>query len=138
MIAAGGDLNNLLNVEVITRYPLMADYYYDGTDIVFPNFDDTQTVNAYEKLKNDPDIGLNPNVDFISGTGAYDLITVTPTSATTADVSVDSFTDFGFTTPVMVMGAPAPTYTYSVALNLANGLVIDLCAAATSYNLLAR
>ncbi len=61
------------------------------------NTDPTVTVSSYDQLANDPDIGVNPDVAYVSGTGAFDQITITKISATQARVMVNAFTDNTYT-----------------------------------------
>ncbi len=62
------------------------------------NTDPTVTVNSYDQLANDPDIGANPDVAYVTGTGAFDQISITKINATQARVTVNAYTDDTYTT----------------------------------------
>src|SRR5262249_32411850 len=48
-------------------------------------------------LTQDPDIGPNPDVAYVTGTGAFDQITITKLDAKTAKVTVNAFDDNTYT-----------------------------------------
>jgi hypothetical protein len=60
------------------------------------NDDPNVTTNAYDSLVNDPDIGRSPDVEFVSGTAAFDKITITRSGPNTALATVDSYLDNTF------------------------------------------
>ena len=55
------------------------------------------TVNTYDQLVNDSDIGANPDVAYVTGTGAFDQIFITRISKTQAKVTVNAYTDNTYT-----------------------------------------
>lgn len=99
---------DLYNVALFSRFPLMEG---DG------NADTTITRNAFDQLANDPDIGLRPNSPaYVTGTGAFDRITITRTDAFSAQVSVQAFRDSTFANQI---GA------YSYSVDTARGILIE-------------
>ncbi len=88
---------------------------------VFPdalfNEDPGVTFNSYQFLANDPDVGPNPDVAYVSGTGAADQIFITKIDATHAQVTVKSFTDDSHTTLISDVD-PNVISTYSYVINL--------------------
>ncbi len=55
------------------------------------------TTNAYDLLTNDPDIGPNPDVAYVTGTGAFDQIFITKLNPTQAQVTVNAYADAAHT-----------------------------------------
>ncbi len=80
------------------------------------NHSPTTTVNAYDELVNDSDVGANPDVAYVSGTGAFDQITITKINATQARVLVNAFTDDTYTT--LATDATGVIASYSYIINL--------------------
>ncbi|MCC7085154.1 MAG: VCBS repeat-containing protein [Pirellulales bacterium] len=118
IIRAGGDNPpvNLFNIGMITRYNLMADYDALGT-----NINPLVTVNSYEKLASDPDIGLNPDFgEYVTGTGAFDDISITRVNDTTALVSVQTYRDSSFSFNAAIDAGPN-TY----LIDYTGGIVVD-------------
>src|SRR5262249_41644438 len=74
------------------------------------------TQTPYDQLANDANIGPSPNFDFVSGTGAHDIISITKSGAN-ASVSVTAYADAAHTTPIPVPGVGGNTYTYSFPLS---------------------
>jgi hypothetical protein len=70
----------------------------------------------FDQLRADPNVGENPNLHYISGTGANDIINITGTG-NTATVSVKAFDDAAYTTPITVPGTSSTVYTYVVNLD---------------------
>ncbi len=81
------------------------------------NADPTVTVNSYDQLANDPDIGANPDVAYVTGTGAFDQITITKINATQAQVTVNAFTDNTYTTLATDELGVVASYTYVINLS---------------------
>jgi hypothetical protein len=116
MVEGGGSGNDLLNVSFFTRYPLMVG---DGNSV------QTDTRNSFLKLAQDPDIGLhNTGPQFITGTGAFDRITVTRVPlSNTVRVTVETFRDNTFDAAALI-NLSVPSYSYQFPLTSA-GIVID-------------
>jgi hypothetical protein len=76
----------------------------------------------YDDLIDDPQIGPS-GIEYVTGTGAHDIITITKTGATTANVSVQAFFDAGYTTSIDFPGPTGNTYSYSI--NTDRPLTID-------------
>jgi len=107
--------DNFGGFGMFTRYPLAI-----GDGNLNPN-----TLSAfptpYDQMANDSQIGAS-SVGYITGTGAYDIITVTR-SGSNANVTVQAFSNAGFTGAITVPFFGGTTYSYSVSL--ANPLLID-------------
>lgn len=71
----------------------------------------------FDQLRVDPSVGENPNLHYISGTGAHDIITITRGSGDTANVTVQAFTDNTYTTAIIVPGTSGTIYSYTVDLD---------------------
>ena len=104
---------NLPNSDIIqegsvstTRFDGIA--FFPRFPLVRGDIAPTPFVNAYDKLANDPDIGVRPNSpEFVTGTGASDQIRITRTGLSTAQVEVTAHLFPGFNVPYR-------TYTYSI------------------------
>ena len=76
------------------------------------------TQNSYDELANDPVIGLKANAPaFVTGTGAFDVISITRVNATTASVSVQPHRDATFNNPIGNAVVYNVTYT--------NGIIVE-------------
>ena len=87
------------------------------------NTDPTDTVNLYQEMANDPDIGLNPDVvGYVTGSGEFDQISITRISSTQAQVTVNAYTDDTYTTLVSTQAAedgdPGVVSSMSYVINL--------------------
>lgn len=99
-----------------SRFPVM-----DGDG----NGDQDTLANAptpYGDLVDDPNIGPS-GIEYVTGSGANDIITITKTGATTASVSLQAFTDAAYTSAIDFPGATGTTYSYSI--NTDRPLTID-------------
>ena len=77
------------------------------------------TTNSYDLLANDPDIGANPDVAYVTGTGAFDQIFITKLNATQAQVTVKAYSDSAFSHLITSTGDGEPltgTMTYTISL----------------------
>ncbi|MFO0879290.1 MAG: hypothetical protein U0840_18245 [Gemmataceae bacterium] len=107
-----GDSNTNLNT-VENSYTHLADFARSNLGVrsdptlVGPNLPNTGTLGA----------------TYITGTGAHDIITITATSATTANVTVAPYTTSSYTTLIDIPGTTATTLQYSISI--AGGLLID-------------
>lgn len=90
-------------------------FYYVTPDSTV-NTDPTMTVNSYDQLANDPDIGANPDVAYVTGTGAFDQITISKVNATQARVTVNAFTDSSYTTLATDELGVIASYSYLINL----------------------
>jgi hypothetical protein len=107
---------HLRNVAFFTRYPLMR-----GDGNVDPNI----TWNQFEILANDPDIGLhNTGPRFVTGTGAFDRITITRADFDTAIVTVEPFRDETFNSGSRINIATGGMYSY-VLTGITRGIVVE-------------
>lgn len=104
-----------------TRYPMIRGD--DNSPSVGANpqdYDDLAARNGqvtlYDQLRFDPNVGVNPDYSFVSGTGAHDIITITR-DGNNADVSIQAFADASYTTPITVPGVGGDTYSYSFPLS---------------------
>jgi hypothetical protein len=62
-------------------------------------------------------VGVNPNLAYVTGTGANDIITITKGAGAIANVSVQAFTDNTYRTAIKVPGTNTTTYSYTVPLD---------------------
>lgn len=100
------------SLNFFTRYPLNT------------QFGNPVTVNSATRL-------LNPNLlgpragapDYITGTGAHDIITITNAGGGLANVTVQAFSNTTRTTAIVVPGTATTTFSYQAIL--ANGLLIE-------------
>jgi hypothetical protein len=111
IIREGGVFGNVNNLSFITRFPLMMG---DG------NANTAITRNSFEQFANDPDIGLRAGApQYVTGTGAFDRISITRIDSQTANVSIQAFRDNTFTTAIPVNGS------HGYTIDITNGIVID-------------
>jgi len=93
---------------------------------VFPdatfNDDPTVTINSYLQLTSDSDIGPNPDIAYVTGTGGFDQIYITKLNATQAKVTVTAYTDNTYTTTISdaaaALGDPGVISSYTYNINL--------------------
>ncbi|MFO0881470.1 MAG: hypothetical protein U0840_29570, partial [Gemmataceae bacterium] len=110
IVGSAGTVNRV-NLDFFTRYPLATDDPLAGSG-------NRPTVVDYDRLADPNVLGVRAGFgDYITGTGAFDVITVTRVDATTANVSVQAHRDNSFANPI---GSP---YLYQV--NYTNGLLIE-------------
>jgi hypothetical protein len=113
-----------------TRYPMVA----GNSDLTAPGSYDQLAAavppappdrpTLYDQLVNDPEVGPNPAYEYITGTGANNIITIGEyfPDATKALVTVQAFleagSDFSFTNAIPVPGGDGGSrYSYVVDLN---------------------
>lgn len=102
--------------NAFSRYPMMRGDGNTNANVL------SSTPSPYEQLANDPNIGPAA-LSYITGTGQFDTITITRTSATTASVSVQPFDDAART---ITIDAPGPTgNVYSYTIPLTQPILID-------------
>ena len=76
----------------------------------------------YDNLAQDPNIGPS-GIEYVTGTGAHDIITITRTGATTAHVTLQAFSDAARTNAIDFPGGTGTTYEYDI--NTDRPLTID-------------
>jgi hypothetical protein len=103
--------------NVISRYPMMRGDGNTNANLL------ASTGSPFEQLMNDPNIGPNPNLNYVTGTGANDTIVITKTGANSAAVAVSAFDNATYTTPIDAPGATGNTYTFVITLD--KPLIID-------------
>jgi len=74
-------------------------------------------LTPFDQLRIDPNVGENPNLHYISGTGAHDLITISRGFGNTAVVNVRAFTDNTYSTAIIVPGTNVTQFSYSFSLD---------------------
>lgn len=112
--------NNTPSSISFTRYPMIrgdgntpgGDVLNDYNDLAARTGDST----LHDQARTDANVGGNPNFNFVSGTGAHDIITIRRNGAN-ADVTVSAFADPGYTLPITVPDVGGTTYSYSIPLN---------------------
>lgn len=112
--------NNTTSSIAFTRLPMTRGDNNTPTDNVDPvNFDDLAARNGqvtlYDQLRFDPNVGANPDFNFVSGSGLNDIITITR-SGNNAVITVQPFTDAAYTAAFDMPGATGTTYSYSFPL----------------------
>ena len=73
----------------------------------------------------DPDVGANPNLEYVTGSGANDLITITKTSKTQATVTVEPFSDTTYTAGIPIPGTAGKSTKYTYTIGLTKPILID-------------
>ena len=105
IVGSAGNANRT-NFDFFTRYPLPTD---SGSPA---------TYSPYLQLANDPNVGTKPGAPaYVTGTGAWDKITLTSGGGTTVNVSVGAYRDSGF------VGEIGSDYTYTI--DDSNGILIE-------------
>jgi hypothetical protein len=100
----------------ITRYPMVAGDGNTNKDTLStptPPAPPTQRTPADQWLF-DASIGPSPLMNYVTGTGAHDVITLTRTG-NDVTVTVEAFEDDGFAVPITVPGTTVNSYTYTFA-----------------------
>jgi hypothetical protein len=132
--AAPGDLviNTVLHSSEVMSYLSDGDIFFsrfpmvrgdDNTDGASPPLNNNDLAarqgqrTPFDQLRVDPNVGENPNLHYISGTGAFDIITITRGADNTANVSVEAFTNDSYNAFILVPGTNLSTYTYTVNLD---------------------
>jgi RTX calcium-binding nonapeptide repeat (4 copies)/Metallo-peptidase family M12B Reprolysin-like len=77
----------------------------------------------FDQMRSDPNIGPS-NMEYVTGTGQNDVITITKTGATQGTVSVQAFSDAAHTTAITVPGGGTST-TFTYTIDLTRPLLID-------------
>jgi hypothetical protein len=132
MMQDGTDFNPLLRPGTLGNPPVLFGY----NNLTFPlpgqepgfflppdstiNDIPTVTTNSYDELALDPDIGPNPDIAYVTGTGAFDQIFITKLNATQAKVTVKAYTDNTYTNLITTTEDGQPligTYTYTINLS---------------------
>jgi hypothetical protein len=110
IVGSAGSINRT-NYDFFTRYPLALS---------------GGTVNNHDRYASTSVLGLRVGAPvLVTGTGEHDIITLTRTSATTATVTVQAFTNSTYTTPITVPGTASTTYSYTLTFNAKDGILID-------------
>jgi Ca2+-binding RTX toxin-like protein len=102
--------------DFYSRVPIM-----DGDGNTDPNSLNT-TPTPYDHLAADPEVGASGMV-YVTGSGAHDIITVTKTGPTTGTVLVQPFSDTAYSSPIILPGGAATSFSYLV--DLSQPLLID-------------
>ncbi|MBX3417990.1 MAG: hypothetical protein KF851_10335 [Pirellulaceae bacterium] len=109
---------------MFTRYPMIRgeDNSPELSNSVFVspvNYNDLASQNSnntiFDQLRNDPNVGANPNFAFVSGTGAHDIITLTK-NGNFANVTVQAFADVNYVNAITVPGQTTSVYSYTIPL----------------------
>ncbi|MEA2709543.1 MAG: hypothetical protein QOF78_2144, partial [Phycisphaerales bacterium] len=96
--------------NVFSRYPTMdGDGNTDANDLA-------NSPTDYDHFISDPNIGPS-SINYITGTGTNDIITVTKTGANSASVAIQAFADAAYATPIDAPGATGNTFSYSISLD---------------------
>ena len=129
MMQDGTDFQPLLRPGVLNNPPVLVSqqFPFDTHNPTFfvpadstINEDPGVTVNTYLQLVNDSDIGANPDVAYVTGTGAFDQIFITKISKTQAKVTVDAYTDKTYSQLITSTADGTPligSYTYNINLS---------------------
>jgi fibronectin-binding autotransporter adhesin len=72
---------------------------------------------TYEQLLNDPEVGGNNTLNYVSGTGAHDIIAISKTGTNTAQVTIQPFSNNSYTSAMTVPGIGGTSYTYTISLD---------------------
>jgi hypothetical protein len=120
IIQAGGDITPHLRYDFFTGYPLPQN---PGEMPPIPPY------SPLEQFLADPDIGPRPGFpEYVTGTGAPTVVSVTSVGGGMARVDVTAFLDPGHTIPIPVplpgVNDPDP-FTHRYFINTANGILID-------------
>ena len=112
LIVGSAFSENRENFDFFTRAPLLLD-------------NSTVPVVNYDRFANDTDIGLRANAPaYVTGTGAFDRITVTRTNATSAHVKLEAFRDATYSAGSLIPLDGANSYEYDIN-DLTNGILIE-------------
>lgn len=100
--------------NVFSRYPMMDGDGNTDANVLASNPGGILTM--YDQFITDPSIGPS-NINYVTGTGTNDIITITNAGGGLANVSVQAFADAGYTTTIDAPGATGNTYSYTISLD---------------------
>lgn len=115
-------------MTMFSRFPtILGDA--DNIDINGNFTPDVLSVNSpnnstFEQLLTDPEVGGNNAINYVSGTGANDIITISKTGTNTALVTIQPFSNNSYTSAMDVPGA-AFDKSYSYTISLDKPILID-------------
>ncbi|HSB86970.1 MAG TPA: LEPR-XLL domain-containing protein, partial [Ilumatobacteraceae bacterium] len=112
---------NFGGFNFITRYPMVEGNGNTDNDNLSAV---GGALTPYDQLANDPNVGRSA-FEYVTGTGQNDLITITKSGATTANVSVQACTNADFTGAIEVPGTAVAGTTYSYSIDLTRPLLIE-------------
>ena len=110
-------------LALFSRVPEIANSQADGSDNTHTTLL-TATPTPYDHMKADPGVGAR-DIEYVTGTGANDIITIARATATTATVTVQPFdnTDHDAASAIRVPGQTKASYSYTI--DLTRPLLID-------------
>ena len=108
-------------INVFSRYPMVqGDGNTDNDTLAAASGQVTQ----YDQMRADPNIGPS-NMEYVTGTGAHDIITITKAGASTGTVTVQAFLNSDYTGAFEVPGSDTDGSTYTYTIDLTKPLLID-------------
>ncbi len=106
--------------DFFTRYPMVRGDGNTDNDVLGA----FGATTPYDQMRVDPNIGPS-NMEYVTGTGQNDIITITKTGATTGTVTIQAFTDAAYTSAIEVPGSAVSGSVFSYTIDLTRPLLID-------------
>jgi hypothetical protein len=107
-------------LDFFTRYPMVRGDGNTDNDVLGAFSAST----PYDQMRVDPNIGPS-SMEYVTGTGQNDIITITKTGATTGTVTVQAFTDAAYTSAIEVPGSAVSGSVFTYTIDLTKPLTID-------------
>jgi hypothetical protein len=107
--------------DVFSRYPMVKGDGNTSNDTLAAG---SGAPTEFDQMRADPNIGPS-NMEYVTGTGQNDIITITKSGATTGSVSVQAFTGADYTGPIEVPGTATSGSVYTYTIDLTKPLLID-------------
>ena len=82
-------------------------------------------LTPFDQLAHDPNIGESPTWEYVTGTGANDIIRVTKKDPTHATVSVQAFTDTNYQTAIPVPGDASGATAFTYTIDTTKPVIVD-------------
>ena len=108
-------------MTMFSRFPTILGDGNGSPDVLSVNAPNNGT---FEQLLNDPEVGANTALNYVSGTGANDIITISKTGTNTALVTIQPFSNNSYTSAMDVPGS-AFDKSYSYTISLDKPILID-------------
>lgn len=115
IMRAGGNNDDLRNISLFTRFDLPLNEDFENFFAANQNFNNRR--NPFMKLALDPDIGLRAGApEYVTGTGAFDRITIQRLDTSTAQVLVEAHRNATFTSLI---------YSNSYIIDTTRGILLE-------------
>lgn len=113
--------NTFGGFDFFTRYPMVQGNGNTSNDLLSAA---GGALTPFDQLRIDPNIGPS-NMEYVTGTGENDIITITKTGATEGTVSIQAFSDSAYTNAIEVPGTAVSGSVFTYTIDLTKPLLVD-------------